>query len=335
VKILETEITMEAAPQTVWSILDDIARYPEWNSLVRELHGLTIMGETVTGRMVLQNTPEIQLAPVLTRIVGGRELRWITTVPGEKGFTAEHYFILTPTANGGTHLVHNEIFDGPGSDDLWGLFDTVGRTAYNRLNVDLQSRAAAFRAAPESIHPCVEGDRAEPAKWPAPMMLRCLCPETPVEVRLGALIRHNHLCGCSKCWKPAGALFAQTAVVPAGMLEILKNGSKLAVVDASQKIQRHACSHCGTHLFGQVKDKRHHFYGLDFIHPELGTTSGASMPEFAGFVSSIIQAGTSPSRMAAVRSRLKALGVPAYDAFSPEIMDIIAWHHVKVERGPA
>jgi hypothetical protein len=95
---------MDAAPQTVWSILDDIARYPEWNSLVRELHGLTIMGETVTGRMVLQNTPEIQLEPVLTRIVGGRELRWITTVPGEKGFTAEHYFILTPTANGGTHL---------------------------------------------------------------------------------------------------------------------------------------------------------------------------------------------------------------------------------------
>ena len=25
---------------------------------------------------------------------------------------------------------------------------------------------------------------------------------------------HNHVCGCTKCWKPSGALFSQVAVVP-------------------------------------------------------------------------------------------------------------------------
>ena len=329
-KILETELMIDAPPQTLWSILDDLARYSEWNSVVRELQGLTIVGETLTGRMVLPNAPEIRFSPVLTRIVGARGLRWITTVPGEKGFTAEHYFVLTPTESGGTHLVHNEIFDGPGTDDLWGLFDSAGRVAYNRMNADLQTRARALRVAPISIHPCVDHNQVKWAEQSAPTTLKCICTKAPVEVRLDADICHNHLCGCSKCWKPPGALFAQIAVVPSGTLTIRDNGAKLAIVDPMQKIQRHACTGCGAHLFGHIDDRRHHFYGLEFIHPELAVSARAQKPEFAGFVSSIIEAGTAPSLMAFVRARLRTLGISAYDAFSPEIMDIIAWHRVKI-----
>ena len=86
-------------------------------------------------------------------------------------------------------------------------------------------------------------------------------------------------------------------------------------------------------MVGRVPDKDHHFYGLDFIHPELAIEANAtSKPEFAGFVSSVIESGTSPSKMEAIRDRLKAVGVPTYDAFSPELMDVIAWHKVKVKR---
>src|SRR5882724_3416617 len=330
-RVLETEIMIDAPPQTVWSVLDDLIHYSEWNPLVPELRGLTVVGQTLTGRMLLPNTPEIPLSPTLTRIVAARELRWITIVPGDQGFTAEHYFILTPAADGGTHVAHNEIFDGPASEGLWGLFDTTGRTAYNQFNAALKARATSFRGQLLSIHPCVEHDRHRSAHVVGATILRCLCERERVEIVVRDQFRHNHLCGCSKCWKPRGALFAQTAVVARGSLEIVQYREKLAVVDLSQKIQRHACSGCGAHLYGRVEDDRHHFYGVDFIHPELAATGGGSLPEFAGFVSSVIETGTSPTLMSSVRSRLHALGIPAYDAFSPEIMDVIAWHRVKVE----
>jgi hypothetical protein len=38
--------------------------------------------------------------------------------------------------------------------------------------------------------------------------------------------------------------------------------------------------------------------------------------------------------MKAIRRRLEELGIPAYDAFSSELMDIIAWHKVKMNKHP-
>jgi S-(hydroxymethyl)glutathione synthase len=332
-RILETETTIDAPPQTVWSVLDDLVSYSEWNPLVPELHGLTVVGRILTGRMLLPDSPEIPLSPRLTRIIAARELRWLTVIPGDQGFTAEHYFILTPMADGGTHLQHNEIFDGPGSKGLWGLFDTTGRAAYNQFNAALKARATSFNSRLFSIHPSIDHGRQQSAQSCAgATTLRCLCDRERVEVVVPDQLHHNHLCGCSKCWKPRGALFAQTAVVAANSLEIVRHREKLAIVDLSQKIQRHACVNCGVHLYGRVADDRHHFYGVDFIHPELAATPCVPFPEFAGFVSSVVETGTSPSLMSSIRSRLQALGIPAYDAFSPEIMDVIAWHRVKVER---
>lgn len=128
-------------------------------------------------------------------------------------------------------------------------------------------------------------------------------------------------------------MFAQTAVTPAGTSRIAANAHKLAVVDETPAIKRHACSACGVHMVGRVEDAQHQFYGLEFVHPELAVEPGAPAPEFAGFTSSLIEAGVNPAHMTSIRKRLRALGIPAYDAFSPEIMDVIAWHRLKAKTG--
>ena len=329
-KTLETVIDIDASPQTVWSIMDDLERYPEWNALVPELKGRTTVGEVVEGKLVQPNTPVLPLAPTLTRIVGARELRWITVVPGDEGFSAEHYFFLTPTSEGGTHLVHNEDFDGPAIAFMWDGIDTNGRQAYNQMNVDLKARAEAAKAAPVNLHPAVDSGKAT-LHSDALRTLRCHCANDAVVVELAVPLLHNHLCGCSKCWKPEGASFAMTAVVPSGAMKVVEHGEKLTIVDPGQSIQRHACTACGVHMVGRVPDSDHHFYGLEFVHPEL-SSAPAPVPEFAGFVSSIIEAGANPSEMEAVRGRLGKLGIAAYDAFSSELMDIIAWHKVKIAK---
>lgn len=141
----------------------------------------------------------------------------------------------------------------------------------------------------------------------------------------------NHACGCTKCWKPAGALFSVVGVVPRDKLTVTAHGEKLKVVDDSALIQRHACTGCGKHLFGRIENKDHAFYGLDFIHTELSKDAGWEGPGFAAFVSSIIESGTPPSAMADVRKTLREKGLEPYDCLSPALMDLLAVHAAKAK----
>ncbi|KAM0326749.1 hypothetical protein ACHAQA_006622 [Verticillium albo-atrum] len=154
-------------------------------------------------------------------------------------------------------------------------------------------------------------------------VLRCKCLSSPVEVTLSSNVAHNHACGCSKCWKPEGALFSIIAVVPRDKLEVTANGDKLAIVDPSAAIQRHACTGCGVHLFGRI-EKEHAFKGLDFVHTELSDQKGWQEPQFAAFVSSIIEQGFDASRIEDVRAQLRSIGLEPYDALNPPLMDAIA-----------
>ncbi len=321
-----TSIDIEAAPQTVWSVLDDFFRYPEWNPVVPEMKGRTTLGQALQGQLKIGDTV-LPLAPTINRVVGAREFRWMSTNPE---FNAEHIFEMQPTKTG-THLIHREIFNGPGVEPMAGFIQGAVKPAYESFNQVFKERAERFAKEKVALHPRVDAGDKKGAENDS-VTLRCHCASEPVEVRVTAPIQHNHLCGCSKCWKPEGALLAQTAVVASGAAEVTANAQKLRVVDASQKIKRYACTGCGVHMIGKIDDTDYHFYGVDFIHPELAVSGDTPYPEFAGFVSSVIETGTNASLMQAVRARLAAVGIPAFDAFSPELMDIIAFHKVKMAR---
>lgn len=179
------------------------------------------------------------------------------------------------------------------------------------------------------IHPAVDGGIKPAAEAFTGGTLLCNCSQNKVEVTIKGQSAHNHVCGCTKCWKPKGALFSQVAVIPRDKLEVTANGNKLAVVDPKATIQRHACKECGVHMYGRIENKGHPFYGLDFIHTELSSKDGWAAPGFAAFVSSIIESGASPDNMDAVRARLKGLGLEPYDCLSPPLMDAIATHTAK------
>jgi S-(hydroxymethyl)glutathione synthase len=180
-----------------------------------------------------------------------------------------------------------------------------------------------------SIHPAVDNGVKAGTPGFGGGTLSCLCTSNPVSVSVKAQSAHNHACGCTKCWKPKGALFAQVAVAPRDSVSVSANGNKLKIVDPKAAIQRHACTGCGVHLYGRIENQKHPFYGLDFIHTELSRDKGWSAPEFAAFVSSIIESGFDPKRMGEVRSRLKQLGLEPYDCLSPALMDAIATHTAK------
>ena len=179
------------------------------------------------------------------------------------------------------------------------------------------------------IHPAVDHGFPPAKEGFSGGLLTCHCSTDPVKVRISSQVAHNHVCGCTKCWKPHGAVFAQIAVVGRDHVEVLEHGEKLEIVDTDAAIQRHACKACGVHMYGRIEDSAHPFHGLDFIHTELSAEEGWAPPEFAAYVSSIIEAGTPPEQMPAIRGRLSELGLPPYDALSPTLMDVIATHIAK------
>jgi hypothetical protein len=107
------------------------------------------------------------------------------------------------------------------------------------------------------IHPSVDQGVAPAAEGFAGGTLRCHCSSDPVEVRIGAQTAHNHVCGCTKCWKPEGALFSQVAVVSRDALSVAANGHKLQIVDSGAAIQRYACRDCGVHMYGRIENSGH------------------------------------------------------------------------------
>ena len=179
------------------------------------------------------------------------------------------------------------------------------------------------------IHPSVDSGVKAGSPGFSGGTLKCKCQTDPVVVSVSAQTAHNHVCGCSKCWKPQGALFSQVAVVGKEHVKVEENADKLQIVDPSAVIKRYACKECGVHMYGRIEDTNHPFYGLDFVHTELSGEEGWSGAEFAAFCSSIIEQGFDPSKMGEVRGRLTELGLEPYDCLSPALMDAIATHVAK------
>jgi S-(hydroxymethyl)glutathione synthase len=181
-----------------------------------------------------------------------------------------------------------------------------------------------------SIHPLV--DNGVEVKGQAGFSggtLVCKCSSDPVEVKVDNAYQFNHLCGCTQCWKPAGAHFSMLAAVPRDKVKVVSHEEKLEVVDPSKILHRYACKECGTHMYGVIDDPDHVFHCFAFIHPELSKESGYEPPTFGAFVSSAIEGGVAPGDMAWVRDRLRELNIEPYDCYSPELMDIVASHAAK------
>jgi S-(hydroxymethyl)glutathione synthase len=181
-----------------------------------------------------------------------------------------------------------------------------------------------------AIHPSVDHGIKPAAGGFAGGTLVCHCTQNQVKVSIGSQVLHNHACGCTKCWKPEGALFSVVGVVPRDKVNVTDHAEKLKIVDDKATIQRHACTGCGVHMYGRIENDKHAFYGLDFIHTELSPQTGWAPPGFAAFVSSIIESGADPANMGAVRGRLKEIGLEPYDCLNPPLMDALATQAAKL-----
>jgi hypothetical protein len=109
---IATEVTIDAASETVWRILADTARYPQWNPYIRELHGTLAPGEPIRFRFSLAGNITVSAQARVLAVAADRELRWSGHFLADWLFRAEHYHVLERISEHAVRLRHGELFSG-------------------------------------------------------------------------------------------------------------------------------------------------------------------------------------------------------------------------------
>lgn len=135
---VSTRIKIAAAPETVWGILTDLPRYPEWNPLFREATGQITVGGQVTLRSVNPSSGTLMTVKAKVTVANpAAELRWVSSLPGI--ISGEHVFTLTP-ADGGTLLTQRETYGGLLSVIAGKRLEAAG-PSFDAMNQALKARA--------------------------------------------------------------------------------------------------------------------------------------------------------------------------------------------------
>ena len=141
-KRIETEITIAGTPERVWSVLTDLARYPDWNPFIRRASGHVRPGARLELRIHPPGGRAMTFRPTVREASPGRELRWLghLGIPGL--FDGEHAFTLEPSGVGGTRVRHREEFRGV-------LPHLLPRSMFERTRAGFEAMNRALKAAVE------------------------------------------------------------------------------------------------------------------------------------------------------------------------------------------
>ena len=146
-KAIDTKIKINASPCTVFDVLADFERYPEWNP-----YHIRVVGEPEVGAPleIRVSRPDGKVVDVPhVRVLEVKSCRTLVWGGGLRGvFRGEHRFDLEPVSENVTVLSHTERFDGVfiGFADLPVDVLTQGYEQMNTaLKAEIETGAAAAR----------------------------------------------------------------------------------------------------------------------------------------------------------------------------------------------
>lgn len=133
-KSVRAELTIDAPPEEVWSVLTDPALYPDWNPILVSVQGKFEEGATLSVGM---RNPDGSVTDVKSRVkklVPGSKLNQVGGIPGV--LTFDHTWKLEAVAEG-TRVTQFEEYRGIGVlfwDPAW------VEEAYRQANLSLRER---------------------------------------------------------------------------------------------------------------------------------------------------------------------------------------------------
>lgn len=134
-------ITIDAPSETIWAILTDAPRYPEWDPGVDRIEGQIAPGEKITAFTKLH--PSQAFPAKVIEFVPGQKMTWSGGMPLGL-FKGERTFTLVPASNGTVDFTVREVFSGL-------LLPLIGRSipdmtaSFEQFAAGLKQRAESAR----------------------------------------------------------------------------------------------------------------------------------------------------------------------------------------------
>jgi hypothetical protein len=143
---IETHLEIEAPPSSVWAVLADTARYPEWNPFVTSIDGELDRGARLRVRLRTPKGRGMTLRPTVLVAEPGHELRWLGRLGLPRLFDGEHQFVLEALSGGTrTRFVQAETFRGVLVPLLGRVLDDT-EDGFVAMNEALRDRVRAVSA---------------------------------------------------------------------------------------------------------------------------------------------------------------------------------------------
>lgn len=141
VKQIRTQIDIDASADSVWSVLIDLARYQEWNPVIRHAGGTVAEGASVALFVVTPGLASRRVSVTLVTVEPQRALRWVGTLLFRGVLDGDHRFILEPLSPTKTRLIHSEVFSGISLPLIARVLLPQMTLGFDRMNVALKHRA--------------------------------------------------------------------------------------------------------------------------------------------------------------------------------------------------
>jgi len=138
---LSSEIEINASPETVWKLLTDTSRFPEWNPFIRRLSGELKVGQKLTVFVQPPGGSGTEFKPEVLKVEPGRELRWLGNLMIPGLFDGEHIFQIEPLGDGHVRFHQREIFSGILVPLLKKFLDSDTRRGFDAMNRRLKELA--------------------------------------------------------------------------------------------------------------------------------------------------------------------------------------------------
>ena len=138
---IRTEIEIHASAETVWNLLTDTSRFPEWNPFIRRLSGELAVGKRLTVFLQPSGSTGMEFKPKVLNVEPNRELRWLGNLWLPGLFDGEHVFQIESMTPGLVLFRQQETFSGILVPLLKKALESDTQRGFNEMNQKLKELA--------------------------------------------------------------------------------------------------------------------------------------------------------------------------------------------------
>lgn len=139
---LDDTIHIEAPADVVWTVTEDIERWPEWTPTVTTARRLDDGAFGIGSRVRIKQPAQPESEWIVTEYVRGHRFAWTTRRPGLR-MTASHE--VSPHESGAANVLRVDL-SGVAAVALWPMFRIAIRRALTLENRGLKARCEAISA---------------------------------------------------------------------------------------------------------------------------------------------------------------------------------------------